>query len=921
MEELSPQAEQALRAGLLPEQVHTEVLTRYAFASDASLYWYVPQAVVFPRTIADVLHLFAWSRSYKVPLTFRAAGTSLSGQAVTEGVLVEVRRYWQRWEILDGGRRIRSQPGVRAGVLNEHLRPYWRRLGPDPASVAVCTIGGIVANNASGMCCGTRQTAYRTLDSLVLVLPNGLVLDTALPEADRLLWEHSPELAEGLLRIRQHILSSPGLSERIRRKYQLKNTVGYSLNAFLDYDAPAQILAHLMVGSEGTLGFLAEIVLRTVPDPPLRVTGFALFPTPEAACQTVIQLRELGADAVEILDAASLRSFCSSANMELPPLPPTATALLFEYQRFAWSELQECQRETTIALRSVPLLQPLLLTSEGAPQLWEARRSLYPAVAARRPPGTTPISEDIAVPLEALAETLTQLRHLLQRHGYADAVIFGHAKDGNLHFVLPQPLMGPEDTERYAAFIDEIVALVLSHGGSLKAEHGTGRNMAPFVRTEWGDEAYELMWQLKQLIDPDGILNPDVILSRRERIHIQQLKQLPITGSEVDRCMECGFCEPVCPSRSLTLTPRQRLVLLRRASSLSHHLWRYALLDTCATDSLCHLHCPIGIDTGEVVRTLRRQLPPTVMHRGAGFLAQHFAAVDTAVRLLLLTGRSAARLVGAERFQTISARLHRWSNGRLPLWQPTLRSPLPRWSAGLATEGASTVLFPSCPSRWAGSPELLLLPEVARRAGLELQWFPAAERFCCGLLFASKGLPQAAAIALKHFQDALTRLRPQTLVVEGSSCTQWLKSHTAAGTPTIVDSTEFLVQLLPHLSLPHRRPAILLHIPCSARLMGTTEHLRRLAHACAEQVLSASTAECCGAAGDRWLFLPELAQSAIQHIVQAWRSLSADLPPEGYSSNPPCEMALECFTGLRWRSLSSLLVWAVGLAAPQNPTE
>lgn len=919
MEDLSPEAEEALRASLPPGHVQTEKLIRYAFASDASLYWYVPQAVVFPRTIADIQHLFAWSRSYKVPLTFRAAGTSLCGQAVTEGVLVEVRRHWQRWEILDGGRRIRSQPGVRAGLLNAHLRSYWRRLGPDPASVAVCTVGGIVANNASGMCCGTRDTAYRTLDSLVCVLPSGFVLDTSLPDADRLLWEQAPELAEGLLRIRQRILTSSPLSERIRRKYALKNTVGYSLNAFLDYDTPAQILAHLMVGSEGTLGFLAEIVLRTVPDPPLRVTGFALFGTPEEACRTVPWLRELGADAVEILDTAALHSFLYHAGLELPRLPPAATALLFEYQRFAWQELEECQQETRTAFGSVPLLQPLVLTSEGAAQLWDARRSLYPAVAGRRPPGTTPISEDIAVPLEALADTIVRLRHLFCSHGYTDAVIFGHAKDGNLHFVLPQPLTSPEDVERYAVLMDEVVALVLSHGGSLKAEHGTGRNMAPFVCAEWGEEAYELMWQLKRLIDPDGILNPDVILSHRERIHTQCLKQLPLTGSEADRCMECGFCEPVCPSQRLTLTPRQRLVLLRRASTLSDQLWRYAVVDTCATDGLCRTQCPIGIDTGELVRMLRQQLQPAVVHCGARFLARHFGAVETTARLLLRAGQLGARLVGAQRFYELSARFHRWSNGRLPLWQPTLRSPLPRQRATLPPRGASTVLFLSCPVRWGGSRDVFLLPELAHRAGTELYLWPTP--LCCGLLFASKGLPDAAATALQSFQTALEQLHPQTLVVDGSSCTQWLKSHAVPGGTTIVDSIEFLARLLPSLPLQRRRPAILVHIPCSAWHMGLREHFHRLAHACAEHVVMTPTAECCGAAGDRWLHYPELAHSAISRLLQSWRSLTPELPPEGYSSNPPCEMALERFTQLRWRPLSSLLVWAVGLSAVQSPRE
>ncbi len=919
MDELAPEVEQALRSALPQGCVHTDEITRIAFASDASLYWYIPRAVVFPCSIADIQQLFAWSRTHKIPLTFRAAGTSLSGQAVTEGVLVEVRRHWQRWEILDGGRRVRVQAGVRAGLINERLRPYWRRLGPDPASVEVCTVGGIVANNASGMCCGTRDTAYRTLESLVVVLPNGLVFDTGAAEADCLLWEKAPAIAEGLLRIRHHILNSPGLRERIRRKYQLKNTVGYSLNAFIDYDSPTHILAHLMVGSEGTLGFLAEIVLRTVPDPPLRLTGFALFPTPEEACSCVPALRELGADAVELLDAASLRALAGRPGVPISAehCTPTSTALLFEYQRFTWSELEECQQQTAARLSSASLLAPVFFSSDGAPHLWAARRSLYPTVAARRPPGTTPISEDIAVPLEALPDTIHQLRRLFLQYGYPDAVIFGHAKDGNLHFVLPQPLTTAQDTERYAALMEEVVSLVLRYGGSLKAEHGTGRNMAPFVRAEWGEEAYELMWFLKRLIDPDGILNPDVILSRRERLHLQHLKPLPITHSELDRCMECGFCEPVCPSRDLTLTPRQRIVLLRHCDKTSHRLWQYALMDTCATDGLCQLQCPVGINTGDIIRALRQQQHSSLSHRLASGLARHFGAVDTLLRTLLHSGHAVSRLLGSHRLHRLTTYLHRWSRGTLPHWSPSLRHPLPRQRTTLPLKPGSALLFVSCPARWSGAPETLVLPSLAHHCGEELALFPDSHRFCCGLLFASKGFHPAAINALRQLQAEITRLQPRMVVVEGSSCAYWLKRHGTSEPAMLMDSTEYISHLLDHRPIARRRNCIALHIPCSARLMGIQEHMLRVAHACAEHVLTPPLPACCGAAGDLWLTHPELASRAIQSLQHYWYNDST--PTEGYSSNPPCEMALESLTHFPWRPLTALFVWATAPPAPQSP--
>jgi D-lactate dehydrogenase len=174
--------------------------------------------------------------------------------------------------------------------------------------------------------------------------------------------------------------------------------------------------------------------------------------------------------------------------------------------------------------------------------------------------------------------------------------------------------------------MDDVAQLVaVEFGGSLKAEHGTGRNMAPFVELEWGSDAYQLMWQLKRLLDPNGILNPDVVLSEDPQIHLKHLKPLPAADEIVDKCIECGFCEPVCPSKGLTLSPRQRIVIWRdiqakkRAGVDTTELeaaYQYQGIDTCAATGLCAQRCPVGINTGELVKKLRgrhatHRKPPT----------------------------------------------------------------------------------------------------------------------------------------------------------------------------------------------------------------------------------------------------------------------------------------------------------------------
>jgi len=179
----------ALRTALVRIAEEERVLTRpielVAFAADASFYRLVPQAVVLSQSVREIQELFRFSREVRIPLTFRAAGTSLSGQALTDGILVEVARYWRRVQVEDGGKKVRVQPGVIGGYVNLVLRPYRAKLGPDPASINACMMGGILANNSSGMCCGVTQNAYHTLDSLKFVLPSGTSIDTADPNAHR----------------------------------------------------------------------------------------------------------------------------------------------------------------------------------------------------------------------------------------------------------------------------------------------------------------------------------------------------------------------------------------------------------------------------------------------------------------------------------------------------------------------------------------------------------------------------------------------------------------------------------------------------------------------------------------------------------------------------------------------------------------
>ncbi|HSB36883.1 MAG TPA: FAD-binding and (Fe-S)-binding domain-containing protein, partial [Thermoanaerobaculia bacterium] len=881
-------------------QVKARPIDRIAWASDASFYRLVPEAVVHARNAAEVRALFALSRERKLPLTFRSAGTSLSGQAITDGVLVEVARGFRGLSVEEDGKKIRLQPGVIGAHANRALLPWGRKIGPDPASIATCTVGGIVSNNASGMCCGVAQNAYHTLDSLTFLLPSGTLVDTGSAGADDLFREKEPELWQGLLDLRARLEGNTLLAARIRAKYRMKNTTGYSLNAFLDFERPVEIFRHLLVGSEGTLAFVAEVVLDTVPDLPVKYTGLLLFPGLHAACAAVAPLRDAGAKALEVMDRAALRSVESEPGVppSLRTLPPGAAGLLAEFQAKGEGERPELETAAQAAVAGLSLLVPARFTHDAGAQaqLWKVRQGMFPSVGAVRKSGTTVIIEDVAFPLDRLADAAVALNGLFSKHGYADGIVFGHARDGNLHFVLTQSFRDPKAVAQYARFMDDVVNLVVrTYDGALKAEHGTGRNMAPFVETEWGPEAWAVMKRLKELADPDGLLNPGVIVNADAAAHLRNLKPLPTVEEEVDRCIECGFCEPSCPSRELTLTPRQRIAVRREMARLDEGGadpalrdaldadFPYDALDTCAADGLCAIACPVKIDTGALTKRFRAARHSRTAHWIATAVARRLGLVEPALRAGLRAGHVLQSLFGARAMVAITKGVRALSDGAFPLWSAEMpraaKATIPRTVAA----EAEAVYFPSCLSRTMGAlpgepsemSPVEALVEVAARAGVPVFVPVDAAGTCCGVPFSSKGYRVAHAVAVNRAVERLFRWSDGgrlPVVVDTSPCTYGLlqarealteENRTKLDAMTILDAVEFVHDaLLPKLAVTRREPSAVLHPVCSLTKMGLAPKLRAIAEACSEKTVVPLDAGCCGFAGDRGFLVPELTASA-----------------------------------------------------------
>ncbi|HUC06727.1 MAG TPA: FAD-binding oxidoreductase, partial [Solirubrobacterales bacterium] len=453
------------------------------YASDASPYRLLPRAVVMAHDAEDVAKVLAFGKRSGIPVTFRAGGSSLNGQGQSDGILVDVRRHFGGVAVEDGGERARVKPGTVLGHANRVLAPHGRKLGPDPASTDIACVGGVIANNSGGMRCGVSKDSYSTVRSLTLVLASGTKIDTAVPGAAERFAAEEPELAAGLEAIRDEIRADAELSERIRRKFAIKNTTGYRLCAFLDADEPLEIFRRLVVGSEGTLAFVAEAVFETVPQPSHTTTAWVHFPGIDEAIAPVRDLVDSGATAVELMVAPALITAAWNmvgAPQEWKELPPESAVLLVEYGAANGEELDAYVAKAGEIFAAHETIRPIDFTreAEGIELAWRVREGLHGLIGRLRLPGTALIVEDVCVPPERIAEGARDLQALLGEHGFLPGVA-GHASAGNLHFMLTPDFAKQEDLERYEAFMAKLVELIVGkYDGSLKAEHGTGLNMA-----------------------------------------------------------------------------------------------------------------------------------------------------------------------------------------------------------------------------------------------------------------------------------------------------------------------------------------------------------------------------------------------------------------------------------------------------------
>ena len=928
------------------DRLLTDPLRRFAWGTDAGFYRLTPQIVILARDEQEVSRILGLASRLKVPVTFRAAGTSLSGQSVSDSVLVVAGKGWEVFSPGPDADTVTLGPGLVGARVGELLKPYGRRFGPDPASIGSCMVGGIVMNNASGMSCGTHANSDVLMVGARMVFADGTVLDTEDETSREIFRKTRPDILDAVLRIRARIFEDESLVERIKYKYSIKNVTGLNLLPFVRFSDPFEIVAHLLAGSEGTLAFMGRVTMRTLPEEPYKADAMVYFPSIRKASEAVVAMKAaLGLEVVsaaELLDSRSLQSVGDPVLGENPGTD--VTAVLTRTAAFSEAALKENISRIEAVLGGCDTLGEVRFTTDPSEssRFWALRSGIFPSVGGLRRQGTTCLIEDVAFHIEDLPDAVEDLSALLDRHGYDDSCIYGHALEGNFHFIINQSFDSPEEVARYGAMIDDVARMVVGrYDGSLKAEHGTGRNMAPYVEYEWGHKAFGIMKEVKAAFDPEGILNPGVIFNDDPACHLRDFKALPLLpyGAGLDKCIECGFCEVNCVSCGFTLSPRTRIAARREIARLEalkepstedirtlktlRKEYSYLGDETCAGDGLCSMSCPMGINVADLTHAVRaeKNRPGTIAFGGLTFASRHFPQVKSALRGALRLASFGEAVMGDAAMEGLCRILHKGVG--LPLWTSStpraykVPRSIPASPAAAARDVGGilkVVYFPSCINQMMGLPkhgspvDKPLVEEMVsllEKAGCEVIFPKGMDSLCCGTIWESKGMEEEADRKAAELEAALmeaSRGGEYPVLCDQSPCLHRMRKKMRS--LQLYEPAEFILTFLRDSLEFHRSDIpVAVHLTCSMRLMKLDRAMLELAGLCSSNVLVPEGVGCCGFAGDKGMTTPELNAYALRNLKGQVRGRV----PVGYSNSRTCEIGLSAASVVPYVSIAYLV--------------
>ncbi len=937
---------------------YTDYLHRYCWGTDAGFYRLTPERVLFPENEAQMSQVIRDAYSSNTPLTFRAAGTSLSGQAISDSLLVVAGKNWEKYSLGENAETITLEPGIVGGRVNRILAPHKRKFGPDPASIGSAMVGGIVANNASGMSCGVHSNSDKLLVSARIILSDGTILDTGDEKSRAAFRSSHPGFIRAIETLRDEVNADEELVELIKYKYSIKNVTGLNILPLINFSDPFDIIAHSMVGSEGTLAFLSQVTMKTLPLPVVKADAMIYFRDIKTAARAVLAMKNCSVVAAELLDPRSLASVGDKTGENL-------TAVLTQVAAATQEELEQKINAVKNALEAFDTVSGVNFTQDASvsSRYWALRSGIFPTVGGMRKQGTTCLIEDIAFHIEDLPEAVKDLSDLLDEFGYDDSCIYGHALDGNFHFIINQAFDSEAEVRRYENMIRAVAKMVVEkYRGSLKAEHGTGRNMAPFVKYEWGDAAFGAMRRLKEIFDPRGILNPGVIFNEDPDCFIKQLKALPVLEAfegapeetleayrKINKCIECGFCEVNCLSCGFSLSSRMRIAVQREMARL-RGLGREKEADllsraysepgekSCAADGLCSMSCPMGINVGDMTHELRRQGIGLVEKDMWIFAAEHFNWMSGSLRAVMRLAGLGRAILGDNTMSSLCRGLHKGLG--VPLWTPSFPRPykIPasllkkarkKSSAVAAPASADSgektavphetaplkvVYFPSCFNQMMGNAKGTPAPrplveetvDLLHKAGYEVVFPENKNKLCCGTIWESKGMPEIADKKVRELEQALLEASENGLypvLCDQSPCLHRMRK--CIKSLKLYEPAEFISKfVIGKVQIEQTSEPVAVHITCSMRLMGKGEVLVNLAKLCSDNVIVPEEVGCCGFAGDKGMTHPELNKWALRKLKP---QIAAAKVKTGYSNSRTCEIGLQTNSGIPYISIVYLV--------------
>lgn len=914
----------------LGDRLYDKYILRFAHSIDASCYRYIPKLVLKVKNEEEVCKIIKLSNKYNIALTFKGAGTSLSGQACSNSVLVLTM--YKMKDIKVSSDYISCSCAVIGADANIALKHLNKKIGPDPATLNNASIGGIFSNNSSGMCCGVSYNSYHTVKSIRVILNDGYILDTSDEDNVNYFMHTHSDMVNKIYNLREEIIQDEELVKNIERKYKIKNTTGYSINALSDFSNIVDILNHIFIGAEGTLGFVSKVEYYLVDDYLHKTCALIFYKNLSLAAKAVNILAENKnkVSAAELMDYACLKSVSHLEDMpeQLNNIKEGNCCILVQLESNSKEQLEKNVQFITKALSVVNNLFGINFSYDEkiCENWWKVRKALLPICAKQREAKSTIITEDVCFTMQTFEEGINEISMLFKKHNF-NGIIFGHALSFNVHFIISVVLDDEKSSKNFANFIDDLAAMVCKLDGSIKAEHGTGRMMAPFVEMEWGKKAYEINKKIKNIFDSKNLFNPDVIISDDRQIHLKNLKPSHEIDEYLQYCMECGFCEKVCPSKNLSLSPRQRIAVKKEIARLKQlntknkeeqeqleqllKDYEYYAINTCAQCSMCASACPLEINSANIADEYKNS------HSKGLFLANKIAQN---LKTTSFYTKKALKVVN-------------WLNKKDFLSQASIAFNAIFKTAILPTNMLNAndyklnskdynftnnvVYFSSCLNRLFKIEKNKSIQEVfenlCKKAKINCIYPEDIEELCCSKAFKDYSLKKDMFdIAKKSLTSLLKASKDGRIIIvsDHSACSAQmldnLKKYPEFKKLKIMDMQSYIVKHILHkLKIRAIDENIGIYSVCASKKNNWTSDIKTIAKSCTKaNIYEHTNTFCCAFAGNKGFIRPELNKSALEDFTEYF---STKKVKKIYSTSSTCELGISFNTNIKCENIIYLL--------------